>query len=307
MDNRNIRQAENNVRIEGLLSEIDLTYHEYNSNGSPQRAIRGMVKIRVDQMINNEPKTLEIPVFTFAPEITRSGKKNPAFESMERVMTTYVSIAAAGEGKADRVRITNGEIRMNEYYNAEGRLISFPRINASFINKVGKDEFKPTAIFEVEFVVNEIGPELDREDNETGRLLIKGILPQYGNTIDLVEFYAENPKVISVIEGNWTPGNTVAAVGKLNFSTSIRSEEKETDFGEPIMIQRTVSVSEMIITGGTRDPITGEKEYQKEDIQYGITQRKVKLEAQKEKDMARVKAKAKAPSQDSGTTRDLGF
>ena len=79
--------------------------------------------------------TLDIPVYMFASKYTNAGKLNPAYENIEQVMTSYVSIAAAGgKAGADKVRITNGNIRMNEYWNQQGQFVSFPRVNASFIS-----------------------------------------------------------------------------------------------------------------------------------------------------------------------------
>ena len=42
---------------------------------------------------------------------------------------------------------------MNEYFNSNGTLVSFPRISASFVTKAKKEELKPEASFEAEFAV----------------------------------------------------------------------------------------------------------------------------------------------------------
>lgn len=113
-----LRQAENKVRIEGILSEINLKYGSFVKNGVTVDNIGGNIKVLVHQTINNEDVTLEIPVYMFATKFTNAGKPNPAYESIQTVMTEFVSIASgAGEAGADKIRITNGNIRMNEYYN----------------------------------------------------------------------------------------------------------------------------------------------------------------------------------------------
>ena len=118
-----LRQAENRVRIEGILSEINLKYGSFVKNGATVDTIGGNIKVLVHQTINNVDITLEIPVYMFAPKLTNAGKSNPAFESIEKVMTEFTSIASgAGEAGADKIRITNGNIRMNEYYNQQGQL-----------------------------------------------------------------------------------------------------------------------------------------------------------------------------------------
>ena len=123
-----LRQAENRVRIEGILSEINLKYGSYVKNGVTVDTVGGDIKVLVNQQINGEDVSLIIPVYMFASKLTNAGKPNPAYASIESVMKEYVSIASgAGEAGADRVRITSGSIRMNEYWNQQGQLISFPR------------------------------------------------------------------------------------------------------------------------------------------------------------------------------------
>ena len=123
-----LRQAENRVRIEGILSEINLKYGSYIKNGATVDTVGGDIKVLVNQQINGEDVSLIIPVYMFASKLTNAGKPNPAYASIESVMKEYVSIASgAGEAGADRVRITSGSIRMNEYWNQQGQLVSFPR------------------------------------------------------------------------------------------------------------------------------------------------------------------------------------
>ena len=113
-----LREAENIVRIEGILSETEIKLGSYVKDGNTVETISGVIKIRVNQNINGEPVQLEIPVHLFSNKFTKAGNINPAYESIERIMNEYVSIAAAGgEQGADAVRITNGKIQMNEFYN----------------------------------------------------------------------------------------------------------------------------------------------------------------------------------------------
>ena len=125
-----LKQAENSVKIEGILSEIDLKTGTSTKNGKTTEYIGGSIKIRVTQVLNGENVDLDIPVFMFSNKLKNDGNPNPAYASIERVMNEYVSIAAGGIDAADRVRITNANIRMNEYYGQGGQLNSYPRINA---------------------------------------------------------------------------------------------------------------------------------------------------------------------------------
>lgn len=277
-----MRQALNNVKIEGLLVEKDI---EYATFGSPAReCIRGSIKIRVTQKINGEEVVCDVPVHLFSTKITKANKINPSYESIEKVMTEYNSLASVGgdETKADKVRITSGQIQMNEYYNRNNKLVSFPRITASFINRA-TGEYKPCAEFAVEFVVVKGEEEMDKDGIMTGKYLIKGVIPQYGGRVDLVPFHAINKNVVSAVSTYWNEGDTVRAVGKLNFTSETREVEEEVDFGEPQIRTQTVSTSELVITGGSQTPLDGDFAFDKTEIKTALSERMARLEEGKNK------------------------
>ena len=302
-----LRQATNKVFIEGILSEIDLKNSSYKKNDVQVDCVTGVIKIQVEQKINDKNVTLEIPVHMFANKFKNNGDPNPAYDSIQRVMNDYVSIAAAGnKDEANIVRITSGQIQMNEYHNAAGQLISFPRISTSFItNNVKREEFEPRATFETEFVIASKTQEVDSEGVETGRLHLKGVLPQYGGRVDVVDFFTSNENVANAIDSYWSEGDTVSAHGKLNFSSKTETIIDDSGFGEPIKKVKTVNVSELLINGGIPTPMEGEFAYDTNEIQSALAERKARLEARKEKDMAKV-ASRQAPAQSSAGF-DLGF
>ena len=306
-----LKQAENKVKIEGILSEIDLKPGSFVKDGKTIESIGGTIKVKVDQVINGEETSLEIPVHMFATKTTNKGTPNPAYDSISKVMNEYVSIAAAPAGvSADMIRITAGSISMNEYYNSNGDLVSFPRVSTSFISKIkSAKEFKPEATFSAQFVVASMADEVDREGNPTGRYKIRGIIPQYGGKVDVVEFIAANPNVITAVSSYWNNGDTVQANGRLNFSSKTETVVTEVDFGEPVSRTRTINVSELVITGGSQNPLDGDFAYDMAEITSALEMRKVMLEKQKEKDMSRAKQKqapAQTPASNSALS-DLGF
>ena len=206
-----LKQAENSVKIEGILSEIDLKTGTTTKNGKTIEYIGGSIKVRVTQTINGQEVDLDIPVFMFSNKLKNDGNPNPAYDSIHRVMTEYTSIAAGGMDAADRIRITNANIRMNEYYGQTGNLNSYPRINASFVTKVTDlSKFNPEASFSVVFMIAAMGYETDRDGVQIeNRFKIRGILPQYGGKVDVVDFYATNPNVIDAVSSYWTEKDTV--------------------------------------------------------------------------------------------------
>lgn len=300
----------NKVKIEGVLSEVDLKPVTFNKNGKMNNAISGTIKVRVEQKLNktdDKAAILEVPVQLFAAELKNDGTPNPAFENVSKVMNDFTSIAASDEATADRVRITGANIRMNEYYSQTGAFVSFPRISASFVSKIKKEDCKPEATFAVTFAVGNKGYETDSEGVETDKYCITGILPQYGGKVDVVKFYPTNKNVIEAIDSYWSEGDTVSANGRLNFSSVTQTIMKEVDFGEPVEETRTVSVSELLITGGSSTPLEGEFAYDADEIAAALKERKARLAEMKES--AKNKEAKKAPAQKTSGAKfnDLGF
>ena len=302
-----LRQAENKVRIEGILSEINLKYGSFVKNGATVDNIGGNIKVLVHQTINGEDIALEIPVYMFATKFTNAGKPNPAYESIEKVMTEYVSIASGvGEAGADKIRITNGNIRMNEYYNQQGQLVSFPRVNASFITKA-TGEFRPEASWSLEFAVSSMDfvTDADGIEIEPKKLRIKVIVPQYGGKVDTMEFYATNPRVIDAITSYWENQKTYSAKGRLNFTSTTREVIEECDFGEPDVRIQTVSVSELIVTKGTQSAMEDDMEFKPADLAAALKEHKAYLETLKDKTSQKPHS-TPAPTS-SNQEFDLGF
>lgn len=301
-----MRQAENKVFIEGILSEIDIVERTYTKDGVQNNALAGQIKVRVEQKINGIDKILEIPVHVFVNEMTKKGTKNPAYESIDTVRREFISIASgAGVEGADRIRISGASIQMNEYWADENRLSSYPRINASFVQRVKRDEFTPKAQFSTELVISKMINEVDKDGVETGRLKVEGILPQYGGRVDVVPFIAENPNVVDAISQYWQPKDTVKVSGKLNFSSTVEVYTEEQGFGEPIEKRRTINVSELVITGGSQTPLEGDFAFKEEEIKNALAERKARLENRKAKELARSSSRT-APAQ-SGFASDIGF
>ena len=302
-----LRQAENRVRIEGILSEINLKYGSYIKDGRTVDNIGGDIKVLVNQEINGENVSLIIPVYMFSTKYTNAGKLNPAYESIEKVMKEYTSIASgAGEGGADKVRITGASIRMNEYYNAAGQLISFPRITTSFVTKATGD-FRPEASWSLEFAISSMDYVTDSDgvEVEPKKLRIKAIVPQYGGKVDTIELYATNPKVIDAITTYWENQKTYTAKGRLNFTSTTKEIIEECDFGEPEVRVRTITVSELLVTKGTQAPLDEDRAFAPAELAQALKEHKAYLETLK------TKVKPKSTPAPSGMSDkeafDLGF
>ncbi len=277
-----MRISENQVKIEGILSEVGLETATFNRKGQTTECIRGTVKIRVEQDINGTMTTMEVPVSAFASRYTNAGAENPAYNSLKDVMENYKSIAACGNiDDADRVRITNGSLQENVFYAKNGDLVNTSRISASFINKIAKNECKPEATFTATIVVGNKSDELDRDGTPTNRLNVNGVIIQYGERADLIKFIVAKPDAKNHIEQYWNDGDTVRVQGKVNFSSKTEYIEEEVGFGEPIKTAKTTSVHELLIESGSAGCLEGDAAYDVKDIQSALAARKVRIEETK--------------------------
>jgi hypothetical protein len=302
-----LESKENSVKIEGILSEIDLEAGSYMKDNKTVEKIGGSIKVRVNQMLNGVETELDIPVYMFANKLTNKGTPNPAYASIERVMNEYKSIAAVGIDTADRVRITGASIRMNEYYGQGDKLNSYPRINASFVTKItDMSKFAPEATFSAIFAIGNMGYETDKDGVQIpDRFKIRGIMPQYGGSVDVIDFFATSPNVIDAVSSYWEQGDTVKINGKLNFSSKTEETVVQVDFGEPRVERKTVSVSELIITGGSQTPLEGDFAFDMEEIQSALEARQARLAELKAKQKAKEKGAPKSAPKKSMS--DLGF
>ena len=302
-----LESKENSVKIEGILSEVDLETGSYVKDGKTVEKIGGSIKVRVTQMLNGIETELDIPVYMFANKLTNKGTPNPAYASIERVMNEYKSIAAVGIDAADRVRITGANIRMNEYYGQGDKLNSYPRVNASFVTKItDMSKFAPEATFSAIFAIGNMGYETDKDGVQIpDRFKIRGIMPQYGGSVDVIDFFATSPNVIDAVSSYWGQGDTVKINGKLNFSSKTEETVVQVDFGEPRIERKTVSVSELIITGGSQTPLEGDFAFDMDEIQSALEARQARLAELKAKQKAKEKGAPKSAPKKSMS--DLGF
>ena len=289
-----LKQAENNVKIEGILSEVDV--REGIGKDTKKPYIMGEIKVRVNQDINGEMKDIEIPVNLFATKETKKGGINPAYEAIKKIQTEYTSLAACGgdESKASYLRIDRGELGENAFWGRDGKLVSMPRIRTSFMTRVNPADCNQKATFKATIVVAKIFDEIVK-DEPTGRVIVKGILCQFNEKVDLVDFIVASEEAINHIRTYWNVGDTVTVAGKVNFSSKVYREEKVVGFGEPIIEEKTVSVKELIIISGSASALEGDAAYDAEEINNALKNRMSMLEEQKNKKPAAA-APAEAPA-----------
>lgn len=191
----------------------------------------------------------------------------------------------------DEYATKQGE-RENSYVSNKGYKIGFPK----------EDSFTPKAEFEVDICIGNIEKELDEEENETGRLIIEGLIPKYDDSIDKVTFIAPvEDNVAKYIETKCKVGDTVFFSGDMvSIAERVQKEVEDEGvyFGKSKGPQfETKFIRERLITGG-KEPYKpdDEKSVSKDYIKAALALRETKMQKNGEKAANKAK-EAPAPAQ----------
>ncbi len=289
-------QSVNNLIISGLLTEMDIQQKQTRDG---RNYVSGTIKVRVDQEINGKKEENIIPISLFSME-KKSDKVsiNPNYNRILGYKDSFTSLAAAEKPEnASRITVA-ANIGENMWVDAQTKeLRSNFRISSNFINKAREtDEEK--ASFELSGVVGKITPEFDKDGNETGRIIVKFIIVQFGGKTDIIDLIAADTAKAH-IETNWSEGDTVKAVGVINMKQKTVTWTESQGFGEPVKRTRTESSRELIITGGSAGGLEDMFSYDADDIKAALNERQKRIEE--------LKNGANKPAPAPASTPNFGF
>jgi len=285
-------QATNKFNIVGKL--LDKTFREGTTrDNKPYESCN--FTVRVNQMVNGVQETSEIPVSLFASKYTNSGAPHPGYKNIQD-MKNWKTVQDYGEAEATMVRMTSAAVRENNYVSRSGQVINTWQLSTSFINEGGKTEI---ASFNIDVFIMDMHPEYDSEGEETGRLILKGAIVQYGGKLDIVEFVVEGADKIDYISRNWEINKTVNIGGRVRYtSKEVNRAASESSWGEELPESSTQMVRELVITRGSDEPFDEEFEYDPSEIRKAFNVRKAQIEQMQvdAKNKAGKQPAAKAPT-----------
>lgn len=265
-----LRQTENNVIVEGWVNKVDI---EEKTDINGKDLIAGTVEIRTSE-------TNIVPIEMFSYKLTKEGKENQIYKGIQTIKKEYKSATQVEKwDQADKVRVTTGEIRINEYYGKDEQIHSNPRYSSNFINRVRDDnEFEPKAKFSTEFIY--LGEREELKNNEsTSRGFINGFIVDFAGNLKPVSFLLSE-KVWKKAEGAFEKGETLYVTGKILSIAETKVIKIEMQFGDDEERVITRRVRARLITGIKR---IEDKAYEKEDLKKAAKQREKYLEELKNK------------------------
>lgn len=243
-----LREATNNTFIEGLVADIRIEEKEYDG----KKSISGEIDIKVS---DDSTHTIKV----FSNKINKKGTESGLYKGIQTIMNEYKSIEKHGIDEADKVRIDAGQIGRNDYYGEDGMLRSFPQLKANFINRIqSNDTFEPKAEFSLEMYIFSVNEEKDKEENETGRLLIKGYVPVYEGKVIPFDLVVGEDNA-SYVSSTYEKGQTATFYGDIVNRMVITKTEVKVGFGKPKEDVKRFSIREYVVNSAT-DPLDGDDE-----------------------------------------------
>ncbi|GMX64524.1 hypothetical protein Elgi_37930 [Paenibacillus elgii] len=296
-ENKNQRESENFVELEGFVHDINI--EETTVDG--KEAITGEINIQVgDDSIHT------INIFSY--KINKKGKESGLYKGYQTIKNEYKSINDHGKECADKVRIdekSGGKISLNEYVGQDGEWKSYPKISASFINRLkSNDVFTPKAKFNLEMAVASVKEEM-KNDVETGRAIIKGYVAGYeGKTVFPFEVVVADPQAVNYVTSTYEKGSTVTVYGDIINRTIETKKEIEAGFGKPQEKIDRKTVREFLVVGGST-PLEedDERAFSAAFVKKGIKEREAMIEEKK----AKKKVQTKKEESQFNKDRDKGM
>lgn len=285
-------QAVNKVNIIGKLLETSFVEGKTKTDGRPYE--RGNLVVRVTQTYDGNEEVSEIPVSFFATKFKKDGSTNPAYENIQ-ALKKMKTVQSVGAEDADYIRIAGGQLEENNFVSrTSGKRVDGWQIRSSFFNS---GNTKQVATFDEEIYIMNIEEEMDKDENTTGRLKVRGAIVQYGGKLDVVNFIVENPTYVDYISRNYSTNTTVRVQGRIRVTSKEIVKNSESSWGEAIPDTTTVTTRELIITNGCDDPYEDDMAYDETDIRKAMNVRKARLE-QMMMDKAEAPKKQAKPAMD---------
>ena len=279
-------QANNKLNLAGILMDVNPGSGTLADGRQYKRAT---VTIRVTQAYGGKVETSDIQVGMFATPNTSTGKPNPAWKSLVDLeqMRTAQNV---GIDAASHVRLTGATLQENNFVSRTGQLINGWQIRGSFINEA---KVSDVASFVTDIFIMDMHDEI-KNDEPTGRLVIKGGIVQYGGKLDVVEFIVEAPDTVEYISRNWEVNGTVTVKGRIRV-LSREEEVQASGWGEDVPETTTRFVRELIITTGDDECKEEDFAYDPVEIKKAFNERKAAIE------QMQINARATAPKQGAGS------
>ena len=294
-----MRRVANKVQIEGYLRENNL---ELIRNDKQEEVIRGSLVVALDNVRSCRAQFYVSRFNTLKPGETTRQESKAYSRLVELLPGNTVSISSLMKDQAamtfDVAKESATKVwiigALQEYIRKDekGEVISSTTIKgltAGIKTESDKHPFTQKAEFEVEMYIEGKRPEM-KDGEETGRIVLTGLIPEYDDSVSRIEFVTELGDATDYIEENYNVGQTVKVYGDvINTYVRVEKEGGGHTFGRTLEPQyETTFTSERQIFGGTATPLDEDDEnaLKKAEIKAALALRQQKIDNMPAKDDA---------------------
>jgi hypothetical protein len=275
-----MKKVINKTVIEGILVEKDLRTGTAAKSGVEY--VAGKLHIET-----SEGNVVAVEVYEGAT--TAKGQANQKYAVLK-------GIADNGQAKHDgaasptKLRITSA-LGTNDWFNKEGELVSSLINRGAYINV--SNTVNPRAEFETDVVIKSVQPEI-RNEQETGRVFVNGIIFNYANQALPARFVVENEQGVNFFQ-NVEPMTFTRVWGQQVNSTIVNEKTEESAFGDAKVVKSSYSRKEFVITGAQTDAYD-EESLSADELQAALQARNVAIAELKARTDAYQSTKTSAPA-----------
>lgn len=294
-----MRRVANKVQIEGYLRENNL---ELIRNDKQEEVIRGSLVVALDNVRSCRAQFYVSRFNTLKPGETTRQESKAYSRLVELLPGNTISISSLMKDQAamtfDVAKESATKVwiigALQEYIRKDekGEVISSTTIKgltAGIKTESDKHPFTQKAEFEVEMYIEGKRPEM-KDGEETGRIVLTGLIPEYDDSVSRIEFVTELGDATDYIEENYNVGQTVKVYGDvINTYVRVEKEGGGHTFGRTLEPQyETTFTSERQIFGGTATPLDEDDEnaLKKAEIKAALALRQQKIDNMPAKDDA---------------------
>lgn len=296
------RQAMNKVELVGVVKEQKLK--EGKSEKDDSKYINGYLVIGCRES--------EVTLKVYVGEKTKEGKVKKNYTTLKKFIDGEYLTMAKDKDEAAKIRVYGSGTYTPQFkedlFVPEGTQECKSSINVDlgfgniYVDEKGditEEDFKAT--FDVEMFVTEIEEETkkvgDEEEEETGRVKVKGYVPGYNGTIfplTIVAGKVEDEEgefdFAEQIRDGISEGDSVNFWGDINYSKIIKKVKKGGSLGRAKVEDKKEYIHDLVATGG--EVLEGEKEWEEDGIEAAVKERAVLMKT-KEDEAKQGKSKEK--------------
>lgn len=245
----------NSVRVEGWLYDHNLSVRTAGATSKNPGVsyINGTVDIATDD------ETLNIVTihYSYVTPVTKSGKANATYNTLNLIMTEDKSIVKVGKENAIRLR-ADTSIDLNEFYSdrsGEDQLISAKRNEGGFIHIVTDslpEKQTERNHWEADTVITKVREvEEDTERQLPSKVIISGYVFNFRNAllpIEVVAYQQSAQDFFLGLEASEKNPTFIKLKGQQISQVTIRTVTEESAFGEPDVKEYKNTVREFVVT-----------------------------------------------------------